>query len=898
MTDPVTVLAAALADRYRIERELGAGGMATVYLAHDVRHDRKVALKVLRPELGAVIGADRFLKEIKVTANLQHPHILGLIDSGEVDSLLYYVMPYVEGESLRDRLTREKQLPISDAVRIATEVAGALDYAHRHGVIHRDIKPENVLLHDGRALVADFGIALAAAKTGQDRLTETGISLGTPQYMSPEQAMGERVLDGRTDIYALGCVLYEMLSGEAPFAGPTVQAILARVMTERPRPLVTLRHTIPPSVEAAVMTALEKLSADRFATAQEFVAALRNPNYTGSTTSLAFSIATPWKRRALVGWGVAVAAIVLALWMGNRPRPSSPVTRVGLSFPASQSPVGWGMALTPDGSRLLYYGPPEQGRQIWVKPRDSYEAAPLEGTAEATDLAISPDGEWVAFVQGQQLKKIPILGGEAITLDSAWFGGTSWLDDGSLIYHGQLGAGGLRRLSAKGGPPTIVLGRDSLWMRALTTPLPRARGILFTRCSSRYCNPPRELWVFDFRSGQERRLLSGVLRGWYLPTGHLAFVREDGRMYAAPFHLDRLELRGNPVPVLDGIATALGIAPQVAISSSGDLVMQTSGSAGLTHKFFQMMEVDRTGRSSPVDTSWNFNLGQFDAGGVRGWTLAPDGRSLAIGLYTQTGNDIWVKQLPRGPASRLTTDERSEYSPRWTADGQWVTYIHSPGPMRAELWRRRADGTGAEERILNWSGNIRDMVMARDGRWLILRTGENDGERDLLALERGVDTIPHPLLANPRIDEAAPALSPDGHWLAYLSTETGRREVYIRPFPNTDAGKWQVSSGGGKGPLWAHSGRELFYIDGARNMVSMSVTLGPAIRLGDRQVLFRVEDSLYLSDYRTSFDITPDDRSFLMAREISRGPPAPSTFILVEHWFEELKRKMRDGRRE
>ncbi|MEK6767560.1 MAG: serine/threonine-protein kinase, partial [Gemmatimonadota bacterium] len=222
MTDALARLSTSLADRYVIERELGAGGMATVYLAHDVRHDRKVALKVLRPELSAILGAGRFLAEIKTTANLQHPHILSLFDSGEADGLVFYVMPYVEGESLRDRLTREKQLPVEDAVRISREVAGALDYAHRHGVVHRDIKPENILLHDGSALVADFGIALAVSRSdGGTRMTETGMSLGTPHYMAPEQAMGEREITPKADIYALGCVLYEMLTAEPPFVGAT-----------------------------------------------------------------------------------------------------------------------------------------------------------------------------------------------------------------------------------------------------------------------------------------------------------------------------------------------------------------------------------------------------------------------------------------------------------------------------------------------------------------------------------------------------------------------------------------------------------------------------------------------------------------------------------------------------
>ncbi|HSE47028.1 MAG TPA: serine/threonine-protein kinase, partial [Gemmatimonadales bacterium] len=252
MTTTPDRLAAALADRYKIDRELGQGGMATVYLAEDLKHRRKVAIKVLRPELAAVIGADRFVREIQTIAALQHPHILGLIDSGEVNGTAYYVMPFVEGESLRDRLSREKQLPITDAVRIATEVASALDYAHRHKVIHRDIKPENILLHDGSALVADFGIALAVSSAGGSRMTETGMSLGTPTYMSPEQAMGEREVTARSDIYELGCVIYEMLIGEPPFTGPTAQAIVAKVVTETPRPLLLQRHTIPPHVEAAV----------------------------------------------------------------------------------------------------------------------------------------------------------------------------------------------------------------------------------------------------------------------------------------------------------------------------------------------------------------------------------------------------------------------------------------------------------------------------------------------------------------------------------------------------------------------------------------------------------------------------------------------------------------------
>src|SRR5215471_8522980 len=269
MSDLLARLTAALADRYRIERTLGQGGMATVYLAHDLKHDRKVALKVLRPELAAMIGAERFLAEIKTTANLQHPHILSLFDSGSANGQLFYVMPYVEGETLRGRLQRETQLPVAEAVRLATEVAGALEYAHRHGVVHRDIKPENILLQDGSALVADFGISLAVQEAGGERMTQTGMSLGTPQYMSPEQAMGQRSIDARSDIYALGAVTYEMLIGEPPFTGPSAQAIVAKVLTESPREMTAQRRSVPPSVALAVEHALEKLPADRFASARE-----------------------------------------------------------------------------------------------------------------------------------------------------------------------------------------------------------------------------------------------------------------------------------------------------------------------------------------------------------------------------------------------------------------------------------------------------------------------------------------------------------------------------------------------------------------------------------------------------------------------------------------------------
>ena len=340
MTDPIDRLKAALADRYPIDRELGRGGMATVYLAHDVKHGRPVAFKVLSPELAAMLGAERFLREIEIAAKLSHPHILPLYDSGQVGGLLYYVMPHIAGESLRDRLNREQQLSINEAVRFAQQVAAALDYAHRRDIVHRDIKPENILLHEGHALVADFGIALAVRAAGGERITETGLSLGTPHYMSPEQATGDRQIDSRSDIYSLGCVLYEMLAGEPPFNGPNTQAIVARILTEQPRALRMVRDNVPVTLERAITKSLARLPADRFATAARFSEALDRtdaepvgePSIVTTTAAGAASAAlvVPPRRLALAHvttalgrstpWIVAALALGLAGFLWLRPR--------------------------------------------------------------------------------------------------------------------------------------------------------------------------------------------------------------------------------------------------------------------------------------------------------------------------------------------------------------------------------------------------------------------------------------------------------------------------------------------------------------------------------------------------------------------------------------------------
>ena len=334
MTTVSESLRAALADRYTIERELGRGGMATVYLAHDLRHARAVALKVMHPEVAAALGPERFLREIRISAQLDHPHILTLIDSGRNDGVLWYVLPYVRGESLRAKLAREGPLSVEQAIRIATQVASALDYAHRHGVIHRDIKPENILLHEGEAVVADFGIALAVREAGGERLTETGLSLGTPQYMSPEQATGSREPDPRSDLYSLGAVVYEMLTGEPPHTGPTAQAVIAKLLSERPTRIRTVRADVPEHIDAAVTKALAKVPADRFASASEFAAALER-----SGTARAAS--RPTRRLApVVAAAVGVILLVAAALAVRHSWPRAART-------ASPPPEGASIAVLP-----------------------------------------------------------------------------------------------------------------------------------------------------------------------------------------------------------------------------------------------------------------------------------------------------------------------------------------------------------------------------------------------------------------------------------------------------------------------------------------------------------------------------------------------------------------------
>jgi len=663
MTDLPGRLTAALSDRYRLERELGQGGMATVYLAQDLKHDRKVAVKVLRPELAAVIGAERFLTEIKTTANLQHPHILPLFDSGRTggqadgrtDDFLFYVMPFVEGESLRDRLSREKQLPVADAIRIASEVASALDYAHRHNVIHRDIKPENILLHDGSALVADFGIALAASRAGGTRMTETGMSLGTPHYMSPEQAMGERELTARSDIYALGAMTYEMLLGEPPFTGPTAQSIVAKVMTEKPAPMVARRDRIPPAVEEAVLTALEKLPADRWASAAEFAAALggQTVGRTGGRTLGGPASARPPVRLSALLLGSA-ALLALGFIAGRWVLARGSATLPSFTQKSFRNEAIFNARFAPDGQTIVFSASDSASPELFIIRPDYAEPSPL-GYSGAHLLSISSKGEMAVLLRAEYLRH-------------------------------RLFQGTLARVPIGGGAPREVLDsvREADWSPDGT-----------------------ELAVIHSVNGRDRLEfpLGTVV---YEGAGYLSDPRvsHDGKRVAFAEHPFRWDDRGT-VKIVDRTGRQLAVTEEFASIEGlawrpGDtevLFSAVSGASRLVVHAVSIAGRDRVALSS--------------AGDLTTQDVSPSGQLLL------TRDDIPYRLFLRGPGAKHDRDVSwldTPLSPKLSRDGSLLAFTNGgtdAGNNYAVMLQKTDSGQVAR------LGEGESAAFSPDGRWLL-----------------------------------------------------------------------------------------------------------------------------------------------------------------------------------
>jgi serine/threonine-protein kinase len=880
MLDPISRLNAALSGRYLIERELGQGGMATVYLARDEKHNRNVALKVLKPELAAVVGAERFLAEIKTTANLQHPHILPLFDSGEADRFLFYVMPYVEGESLRERLDREHQLPVDEAVQIARDVGEALQAAHEHGVIHRDIKPANILLSKGRPLVSDFGIALAVGVAGASRLTETGLSLGTPHYMSPEQATGDSHVGAATDIYALGCVLYEMLVGEPPYTGSTPQAILGKIIQGKPVSATESRRTIPPHVDAAIRKALEKVPADRFLHAQHFVRALADAGFRhGEAGAEAGAAGTRlWVRLSA---GLAATTVLFALgfgWALLGPQPVSEVARFSSPFEPGQAPVlNSYIELTADGSALVYAGT----SGIMLRRWEALEAVSVPGGEGGIRPVLSPDEREVAFAVGRTLRVAPLDGGPARTVAEGVTAATEWTDDGRVYFTRTDFT--LARTSAAGGDTVedITELRAGELFHAGFRVLPGSRFGVF-HVARDVTGEGSEIWAIDLETG-ERRFLRAGLSPRYSASGHLLFGTADGLLMAQRIDAATAELAGNAIPVAEALALNANGVADYAVSESGTLIYHAAGEAGAVAGGFEPVWVSRSGEATSIDPSWRVNV----SGTGSGLRISPDGRSVAVMRNVDGNDDIWIMRLPDGPLERLTFDELPENSPSWSPDGQVVTY----GRVGAGLWQSRADGTGAPRLLLADIGAYQART-GPDGAWLVFRTVSGPTAQptdDILGFRPGVDTVAVPLVATPEFSEQSPTFSPDGRWLAYSSDRSGTREVYVSPFPDVESARVTVSRNGGLGPQWAHSGRELFYVDGGGALVAAEVEAGSQFRVLSSRTLFPVRGAFYNGVGTDFYDVAPDGQRFLMIRATG-GAVGNTRHVLVLNFFEEIER--------
>ena len=869
-TDVLARLSGALAGRYRIERELGAGGMATVYLAHDERHDRDVAIKVLHPDLGAALGGERFLSEIRTTARLQHPHILPLLDSGSADGLLFYVMPLVTGETLRARLDRERQLPIDDAVRIASEVADALGHAHELGVIHRDIKPENILLQAGHATVADFGIALAVQQAGGHRMTQTGLSLGTPQYMSPEQAMGEKSIDARSDLYALGAVTYEMLVGEAPFTGPTVQAIVARVMTEEPRPLHTQRKAIPDHVEDAVLRALEKLPADRWSSAQEYADALQGsttgaPSRAGTAASRARggAHATPsWHGRArdpiVLGLlGIALACLGLAGWKWRtvNPEPAG-IVRFTIPAPQDASSNSLGLntlAISRDGRALVYVGQGDARRPVlMLRTIDDVVPHPLPGTEDANNPIFSPDGRWVAFIRGNQLFKTAVGGDHPQLLAPlpATFNGMSWSSTGQIVVSGNIA---MFTVPDVGGPPRqlgkpdrragevnqdapLVLDDDGVYLYAST----RSSAISTSRLALASL-ATGEQTVFDVTGWQPLGVVDGVL----------VYVAAGGVIMGVPIDVKGRKLLGKPVQLVSDISVnpTTGLA-RASLSRDGTLFYQTGTEAS---------QVVIAG----VDGSTRVLLAE-----PRNYAfprLSPDGRRLALAIGSSDRRDIWIYDLGAQTATRLTNEGTTNDRPEWSPDGKRVLY-RTDRRDRSGIWWRPVDlSADATALIEGKSTDVFEAVISPDMRYVVYQVDTVGA--DLLYRSVSGDTTEH-VVSNGAAIETMPRLSPDGRWVAFITDESGRNEVVVQPFPGP-GGRIQISSGGGGEPVWSHDGKRLFY-RGDGHLIAATLDLAQSLGVTRRDTLF-TDVYQYAANPHANYDAMADGTHFVFLKAAHEG---------------------------
>jgi len=909
-----TVLATGLrVGPYEIVDPLGAGTMGEVYRACDRKLNRIVALKVL-PERFA-LDPDRlarFTREAQLLARLSHPNIAAIYGLEEANGAQALVLELIEGPTLADRIG---QISVEEALAIARQIAEALDAAHEKGIIHRDLKPANIkIARDGVVKVLDFGLAKVwdgapqSDVSGSPKLTATDLGertiLGTPAYMSPEQARGQS-LDRRTDIWSFGCVLYEMLTGRAPFAGDTISDTLAAVLEHEPDGTMLPADT-PVQIRRLLRRCLEKDRKRRLDSASDARLEIDDAIAFPAAETLA-PAATPSRRvtpaaiAALAGLTVTAA---LVAWILMRPAPAVPVLPARFAIvpapgvPLNVSGLDRDLALSPDGRSLVYRagGSNTAGSPLMVRAIDRLDAQPVADVNNAYAPFFSPDNRWIGFFENTDLKKVSIAGGPAITL-CQFSGiplGASWGDDNTITFATNAPGTALWRVSADGGEPTMLTTADPTQHEgtySFPSVLPLGRGVLFTIATASQADS--SVAVLDLKTGQRKMLIRGGGDARYVESGHLIFAAA-GALRAVRFDPVRLEVLGDPVTVVDRVMMKATGAANYTVSRAGTLVYIGAGVSEMTAPR-ALLWVDRKGREEPTGAP-------LRAYGTP--RLSPDGTRVAAEIYDQL-TDVWIWDFARETLRRLTFDSGGNGMSVWTPDSRQIIF-QSNRTSVSSVYKQAADGTGTVDRLSTsatpqWSNSI-----TPDGTWVagfellprtvpnviflpltppVVRPGSNPAP--------GISQSPVEPLAETRFKGSMAAFSPNGRYIAYQSEESGSTEIYVRPFPSVNNGRWQVSTAGGTRPVWARSGRELFYLDASNALTAVPVDIsGPTISIGSPAKLF---DTGYAEPNPSRhYDVSADGQRFLMLKASATGDPnaTPVSMVLVEHWFEELKQRV------
>ena len=885
--------------------------MGEVYRARDTRLDRSVAIKVLAGALAADPQfRERFDREARVISSLSHAHICALFDVGHEQGVDFLVMEYLDGETLAERIAKGA-LKVSDALRIGIEIAGALDVAHRAGIIHRDLKPGNIMLTKAGAKLLDFGLAKVSAPvvavagsmlpTTPPSMTAQGTILGTFQYMAPEQIEGLDA-DARTDIFAFGAVLFEMLAGRPAFEGKTRASLLGAILKDEPPPVSQVQPLAPAALNRIVATCLAKEPDDRWQTARDLLRELRwiaegtiaesgatnaaSPGPIAGSKRPGLRRALPWAVAGVLGTFLAIVLVMWAPW-----RPPSPAASMRFSIvppaPASLSRSGADrqIAMSPDGSHVVYVAATGGGQtQLMVRALDRLDAEPLRGITNARAPFISPDGKWVGFFQGTELRKVSITGGPPITLCRVTGAprGASWGPNDTIIFATADSVSGLLSVPAGGGDPKVLtqVGQAQSELDHLfPAVLPAGRAVLFT-IQGATGTDTSQVAVLDLETGQRKTLIRGGSHAEYVETGHLVYAAA-GSLRAVRFDPVRLEVLGDAVPVLEDVAMGLTTgAANFSVSRSGSLVYMPGGPAGPAETR-SLVWVNRQGREEPI---------QAPPRAYFVLRLSPDGTSAALDIRDEE-NDIWTWDFARQTLTRLTFDQGGDIFPIWTPDGRRIIFSSVRAGLQ-NVYSQAADGTGVVERLTTAPHGQFAMSVSPDGKSLVVTEQKASNDLSLLSIDgKG----PPAVLVETMFGEGLAEISPDGQWLAYQSNESGQDQVYVRPFPNVNTGRWQISTSGGTKPVWARNGRELFYVDGAGALTTVPIVSTPAFSAGNPLKLFGTR---YFSAVQArSYDVAPDGQRFLMIKD----PPASSqnttqalpSMVVVLNWFEELKTRVR-----